>query len=71
MSGNVFVDSPVFVYARDSSEPDKQPRAAEWLDRLWRDRRGRISIQVLQELYQTLIRKLDPGLDADTARGNR
>jgi hypothetical protein len=27
----VFVDSGVLVYARDASEPEKQPQAAAWI----------------------------------------
>lgn len=64
----VFVDTNVLVYARDSSEPDKQPRARDWLERLWRTRRGRLSAQVLHEYYATVTRKLSPGLSADRAR---
>lgn len=64
----VFVDSNVLVYWRDSTEADKQRRAAEWLARLWRSRLGRLSSQVLSEYYVTVTRKLVPGLDPGTAR---
>ena len=36
MTAPVFVDTNVFVYARDAGEPIKQPRAAAWLEHLWR-----------------------------------
>ena len=65
---NVFVDTNVLVYARDSSDPVKQARAAEWMGELWRSRTGRISHQVLQEYYVTVTRKLRPGLPVATAR---
>lgn len=68
MSGLWFVDTNVLVYARDSSEPARQPLALEWLDHLWRERVGRISYQVLQEYYVTVTRKLSPGLPASDAR---
>jgi predicted nucleic acid-binding protein len=68
MTAAVFVDTNVLVYARDASEPRKQPRAAAWMEHLWRARRGRISIQVLQEYYATVTGKLKPGLDRHTAR---
>jgi predicted nucleic acid-binding protein len=58
----------VLVYARDSSEPEKQRRAAEWMGELWRSRGGRISQQVLHEYYVTVTRKLSPGLSAAVAR---
>lgn len=64
----VFVDSNVLVYARDSSESAKQPKAADWMKRLWRSRSGRVSYQVLTEFYVTVTRKLSPGLSADLAR---
>ncbi|MFN3219994.1 MAG: PIN domain-containing protein [Acidimicrobiales bacterium] len=64
----VFVDTNVFVYARDASEGDKQRRASEWISALWETRRGRISTQVLQEFYVTVTRRLDPGLEPADAR---
>jgi predicted nucleic acid-binding protein len=66
----IFVDTNVLLYARDASEPDRQPRAREWLDLLWRERSGRLSLQVLTEYYQAVTRKLRPGLDRETARAD-
>ena len=66
----VFVDTNVFVYARDSSDPAKQARASEWLRHLWESRTGRISFQVLEEYYVTVTRKLAPGLDRRQARAD-
>lgn len=66
----VFVDTNVLVYARDASEPEKQPRARAWMEALWRTRTGRISIQVLEEYYVTVTAKLDPGLDPSEARSD-
>ncbi len=63
----VFVDTNVFVYARDASEPYKQPLAAQRIARLWREQTGRTSMQVLNEYYLTLTRKLKPGIKPDTA----
>ncbi len=62
MTAPVFVDTNVFVYALHSRESLKQPMAREWLDRVWRERLGRTSIQVLSECYVTLTRKLKPSL---------
>lgn len=67
-ASRVFVDTNVLVYSRDASEPDKQARAIDWLDELWRDRRGRLSWQVLHEFYVTVTQKLDPGMTAERAR---
>lgn len=68
MSELVFVDTNVLVYQRDASEPAKQPKAKAWVDGLWTHRTGRLSSQVLQEYYQTVTRKLRPGLGRDEAR---
>jgi predicted nucleic acid-binding protein len=67
MSATIFVDTNVFVYARDTAHAQKQEMAEEWANRLWREQSGRTSIQVLSELYVTLTRKLRPGLPADDA----
>lgn len=67
MTAPVFVDTNVFLYARDASEPMKQPRAATWLEYLWREQLGRTSVQVLSEFYVNATRKLDPGLPSDVA----
>jgi predicted nucleic acid-binding protein len=56
MTAPVFVDTNVLLYARDASEPAKQPRAQAWLERLWRERLGRTSVQVLSEFYVNLRR---------------
>lgn len=64
----VFVDTNVLVYRHDSSDPVKQARADDWYAYLWRSRTGRLSVQVLQELYSVLTRKLKPGMAAPEAR---
>lgn len=63
-----FVDTNVLVYARDRTEPEKQHRAEEWMQTLWRTRQGRLSIQVLQEYYAVVVHKLRPGLKKEAAR---
>ena len=68
MAGFVFVDTNVLVYRHDVTNPIKQARADDWYGLLWRQRCGRLSFQVLQELYSTLTRKLKPGLEASKAR---
>jgi predicted nucleic acid-binding protein len=67
MTEPVFVDTNVFVYARDSGERVKQEAAEQWLRQLWVEQRGRTSMQVLSEFYVTVTRKLDPGLDPNEA----
>ncbi len=67
MTGAVFVDTNILVYARDESEPVKRPIAVQWLGELWGEHRGRTSTQVLNEYYVTVTRKLRHPLDSDTA----
>lgn len=62
MGDKVFVDSNILLYARDSSEPSKQPVALAYLKKLWESRDGRISVQVLNEFFVNATRKLKPGL---------
>jgi predicted nucleic acid-binding protein len=66
----VFVDTNVLVYARDTSEPDKQPQALAWIQHLWRTQTARISFQVLLEYYAATTRKLNPGLSPEAARAD-
>jgi predicted nucleic acid-binding protein len=68
MTGPVFVDTNVFVYLHDDSEPQKKTRADEWISLLVRDRSGRVSFQVLQELYSTLTSKRRLKVDVAEAR---
>lgn len=68
MRSPVFVDTNVLVYLRDSTYPAKQRRAAEWMAHLWEAGAGRLSLQVLQEYYVTVTRKLAPGLSEEDAR---
>jgi predicted nucleic acid-binding protein len=62
MSDNIFVDTNILLYARDASEPEKQPIAAQWIDQLWDGQNGRLSVQVLNEYFVNVTRKLEPGL---------
>jgi predicted nucleic acid-binding protein len=68
MTTRVFVDTNVLVYARDRTEEKKQSVAALWMGELWASRRGRISVQVLQEYYVTATRKLVPPRDRALVR---
>ena len=57
MSGE-FCDTNIFIYAYDSSAGEKQERARSLVERLWGSGAGVVSLQVLQELYVNLTRKL-------------
>jgi predicted nucleic acid-binding protein len=68
MSATVFVDTNVLVYVRDRTDEAKQRMAAEWMASLWDSRLGRLSVQVLQEYYVTLTKKLKPARSAEEVR---
>ena len=68
MNAISFVDTNLLVYSRDSSDADKNVRAREWLKQLWRNGRGRISYQILNEYYAVVTRKLTYPLSVDQAR---
>jgi predicted nucleic acid-binding protein len=67
MIAPVFVDTNIFVYARDPRYPLKMARAAEWLNLLWREQRGRTSAQVLSEYYSVVTRKAAVGVAPEVA----
>ncbi len=70
MSVNCFVDTNILVYARDSSETEKQVKAQQCLTQLWQQETGRISAQVMNEYYVTVTQKLKPGLSRQQARSD-
>lgn len=70
MSDECFADTNLLVYARDSSEETKQPVAMAWLAELWKRQTGRTSVQVLNEYYVTVTRRLNPGLPVNQARSD-
>jgi predicted nucleic acid-binding protein len=51
MSNKVLVDTNIFVYTRDRSEPEKQEKAQEILNKLVELETGVISTQVLAEFF--------------------
>lgn len=67
MTGLVFVDTNVLLYAIGSREGSKHRSASDWLGRLWRERTGRTSVQVLSEFFVNATCKLSPGLPREQA----
>ena len=53
-----FVDTNVLVYAEDRDAGHKHDIARDLVLGLWNDRTGVLSVQVLQELFVTLTRKV-------------
>ncbi len=52
----IFADANFLLYVLDERDPAKQARAAAWHDLLWREDRGRTSMQVVSEVYVNLKR---------------
>jgi predicted nucleic acid-binding protein len=64
MTATVFVDTNVLLYALDPADPKKHAAAQAWRSELWKSRRGRLSIQVLQEFYAKVAQKWPMSRDA-------
>jgi predicted nucleic acid-binding protein len=63
-----FVDANVLVYAFDSSAARKQHAARQLLERLWEGGGGCVSVQVLQEFFVTITKKVPKPLPVDDAK---
>ena len=68
MSGREFLDTNVLVYAHDARDSRKRARAQDLVLRLFNERRGVLSIQVLQEFFAVATRKL--GMPSEAARAH-
>ena len=68
MSGRVFIDTNVLIYAHDIQAGRKQETATGILGQLWETRTGVLSTQVLQEFYVNVTRKIHTPLKRSTAR---
>jgi len=66
-ASTVFVDTNVLLYAVDPRTPAKQQRAQAWLRLCWQRDCGRISTQVMHELFANL-RRVAPSLGIEDAR---
>ena len=68
MSGKTFVDTNILIYAHDVDAKAKHEVAKAVLRRLWDERSGVLSPQVLQEFYVDVTRKISTPLPKDMAR---
>ncbi len=62
-----FVDTNVLVYAYDPTTTEKHERARQLVSRLWESGDGTLSVQVLQEFFWTVTRKVPRPLASATA----
>lgn len=68
MSDRTFVDTNVLIYAHDIDAKTKQGVAKGILRELWSERLGALSLQVLQEFYVNVTRKIATPLPKESAR---
>ena len=68
MSDRTFVDTNVLIYAHDVDAKAKHEVAKSVLRELWSQRTGVLSLQVLQEFYVIVTRKIATPLPKDVAR---
>lgn len=68
MTGKTFVDTNVLIYAHDVDAGSKHQIAKAVLGELWSERTGVLSMQVLQEFYVNVTRKIALPLPKDSAR---
>jgi predicted nucleic acid-binding protein len=69
MQDRVFVDTNILIYAHDLDSGTKNKKASRLLFNLWEAGTGILSIQVLQEFYVNITRKIPSPLSKSTARG--
>jgi len=63
-----FVDTNVLVYAHDVSAGRKHELARRLVEELWDSCDGALSVQVLQEFYVTVTRKVPKPVSPDEAK---
>jgi predicted nucleic acid-binding protein len=68
MNGKTFVDTNVLLYAHDVDAKSKHATAKNILHELWAARTGVLSMQVLQEFYVNVTRKIRAPLPKEPAR---
>jgi predicted nucleic acid-binding protein len=62
-----FVDTNLLVYAFDASAGHKHAAARQLIERLWDTETGRLSVQVLQEFFVAITRKVAAPLSVQDA----
>jgi predicted nucleic acid-binding protein len=65
---SIFLDTNVLVYAFDRSAGRKREQARQLVTGCWEKENGCLSLQVLQEFYVTVTRKIANPLQPATAR---
>ncbi|MFA5822190.1 MAG: PIN domain-containing protein [Thermodesulfovibrionales bacterium] len=58
MSGKIFLDTNILIYAHDADSGDKHIIAKNIVKELWDKKNGVLSTQVLQEFYVNVTKKI-------------
>jgi predicted nucleic acid-binding protein len=69
MSDRTFVDTNILIYAYDVDAKSKHEAARRVLQQLWEEGSGVLSMQVLQEFYVNVTRKIPHPIPKESARG--
>ena len=62
-----FIDTNILVYAHDQSSGEKHQVARDLIRGIWKTGNGCLSVQVLQEFYVTVTRKVSRPLPIEEA----
>lgn len=62
MSDRYFLDTNIFVYSFDKSNPEKQNKSLQLIERALQTSKGIISYQVVQEFLNVSMKKFTPPL---------
>jgi predicted nucleic acid-binding protein len=68
MSQAVFVDTSVLIRSEDGADEAGRALVMAWLQRLWMERLGRISTQVLNDFYRLVTTRIKPPMPNGDAR---
>lgn len=69
MKDKIFVDTNILIYAHDIDAGVKHDVAASIIEKLWEEKTGIISTQVIQEFYVNVTRKIPNPITLALARG--
>ena len=64
----VFVDTSVLLFSEDGARPAEREQVLSWLRELWATRRGRVSVQVLNDFYLLATRQVSPPMPQGDVR---
>jgi len=69
MKDKIFVDTNILIYAHDMDAGAKHDVAISIIEKIWEEKTGIISTQVIQEFYVNITRKIPNPITPVLARG--